>query len=306
MQLPKEVQINEVGIRDGLQLENKILSIDEKVDLIVKLAEANVKNIEFGSFVNPKLVPQMANSKEVFERIKDMKGMRFIGLVPNMKGLENAIEAGVKHVNFVFSASNTHNLQNVKKTTEESLEEYKKIYKLASDNEVTLDCIIATAFGCPFEGMTPKERIVSIVDELIGKGVNLLSLADTTGMANPKQVFDTCLEVSNKWPSKQLNLHLHNTRGMGLANVLAGMKAGVTSFDAALGGLGGCPFAPGATGNICTEDTVHMLKGMGIETKINLDKLIEAAMLLKEYIGHELPGQVIKAGKSSKRYTVKQ
>lgn len=304
MQLPKEVQINEVGIRDGLQLEEKILSVEEKVDLIEMLAKANVQCIEFGSFVHPKFVPQMANSSEVFDRVKNMDGIRFIGLVPNLKGVQNAIAAGVKHVNFVFSASNTHNLQNVKKTTEQSLEEYKEIYKLCNENGLTVDCVIATAFGCPFEGTTPKERVLSIVDQLIQIGVNTISLADTTGMTNPKQVFELCKTVLDKWPEQKFNLHFHNTRGMGLSNVLAGMEAGITSFDAALGGLGGCPFAPGATGNICTEDVVHMLEEMGINTNINLDLLIDASKKLREYVGHELPGQVVKAGKSSRRYPV--
>ncbi|OMP65964.1 hydroxymethylglutaryl-CoA lyase [Domibacillus epiphyticus] len=305
MKLPSTIQINEVGLRDGLQLESMIMSIDQKIKLIDALIKANVKTIEFGSFVHPKLVPQMKNTKEVFQLLAEKKkDVTFIALIPNLKGAVLAAEAGVERVNTVLSASNTHNLQNIKKSTQQSLEDFAAIKDYCDEKEILLDCTIATTFGCPFEGTISEDRILSIIDELIRTGVNVLSLADTTGIANPKQVFDLSSKVLEIWPDQPFNLHFHNTRGMGLTNVLAGAQAGINSFDASLGGLGGCPFAPGATGNICTEDVVHMLEEMGIDTAISLDGLLEASRMLRNILGHELPGQILKSGKSSKLYPV--
>lgn len=304
MKLVDEVTIYEVGLRDGLQLESKIISIEEKLEVFVLLREAKVKEIEFGSFVHPKLVPQMANTSQLYSHIRKYQDMELVALVPNLKGLEIAKDNNVKSVNYVLSASNTHNEQNVRQTTEESLNNFKYLSQFATDNEIALSVTVATSFGCPFEGSVPQKRVMNIVDELLSHNIKRITLADTTGMANPKQVYELTKEVVNEWRNFEFGCHFHNTRGMGLANIVAGMEGGISIFDASLGGIGGCPFAPGATGNVCTEDVVHMLEEMGIKTSIDLDKLLEASDKLRNILGHDLPGQVAKAGKSSRLYPV--
>lgn len=263
MKLPDQVTIYEVGLRDGLQLESKVLTVDEKVEIFSLLQKANVSEIEFGSFVHPKLVPQMANTAAFHEHLKSYPELSLIALVPNLKGLELAKQTGVKSVNYVFSASNTHNEQNVRQTTEQSLKNFKHLSQFASDNEINLNVTVATSFGCPFEGPVPRQRIMNLIEQLLLHNIKRITLADTTGMANPKQVYQLTKEVVNEWKNVEFGCHFHNTRGMGLANILAGLEAGITVFDASLGGIGGCPFAPGATGNVCTEDVVHMLEEMG-------------------------------------------
>lgn len=305
MNLPRSIEINEVVLRDGLQLEDKVLTADEKKTLFDLLVKANVQTLEFGSFVHPKLVPQMANSGELFELISEgTDQVELIALIPNLKGAQIAQEKGVKKVNFVFSASDTHNQQNVQKTTEESLAELHGIAAYCKEHAVVLSVSIATTFGCPFEGEVKKERIQWILDGLMPLGIETITLADTTGMANPQQVYDLISELKSRFPEQSFNLHFHNTRGMGLANMLGAMKAGITRFDASLGGLGGCPFAPGATGNICTEDVVHMLHSMGIETGLSLDKLLDASRMLQQLVGHETPSYVLKAGPYDRKYPV--
>jgi hydroxymethylglutaryl-CoA lyase len=292
-------------LRDGLQLEDKILTVDEKYDLAVRLIEADVPSLEMGSFVHPKFVPQMANTGELFERLLEKYGSNnFITLVPNLKGAQRAIEHGLSQLNFVFSASNTHNLQNVRQTTEESLDQFEAIKEFCDKHTIKLDVSIATTFGCPFEGQIAENRIQFIVKRIIESEPNIVTLADTTGMANPKQVYRLMKRLMEEYPDTRFNLHFHNTRGMGLSNLLAGMEAGVRSFDTSLGGLGGCPFAPGATGNVCTEDVVHMLHSMGIKTGINLDELIDTSARLRDILGHELSSSVLKAGKYDRRYPV--
>lgn len=305
MNLPKRVKINEVVLRDGLQLEDIVLTIDEKKILFDQLVEAKVQTVEFGSFVHPKLVPQMANSGELFELIsKEADSMDLIALIPNLKGAKNAQGKGVKKLNFVFSASNTHNQQNVRKSTDESLEELKDILHYCNAHTMKLSVSIATTFGCPFEGEVKKDRIHWILDQLSPLEIETITLADTTGMANPQQVFDLVSELVSKFPEQQFNLHFHNTRGMGLANIIGAMCAGITSFDASLGGLGGCPFAPGATGNICTEDVVHMLHSMGIETGLSLEGLMNASQMLQKFVGHATPSYVLKAGPYDRKYPI--
>jgi hydroxymethylglutaryl-CoA lyase len=304
MKLVEQVTINEVGLRDGLQLESKVLSVDEKLDVFHLLQKANVSEIEFGSFVHPKLVPQMANTAELYTHLKKFQDKKLVALVPNLKGIEIAKENGVKSVNYVLSASNTHNQQNVRQTTEQSLENFKYLSQFASDNDIFLNVTVATSFGCPFEGMVPPQRIMNILEDLQLHNIKRITLADTTGMANPKQVYQLTKELVNEWRNFEFGCHFHNTRGMGLANILAGLQAGITIYDASLGGIGGCPFAPGATGNVCTEDVVHMLEEMGVNTSINLDKLIMASNKLRDLLEHDLPGQVAKAGKSSRLYPI--
>lgn len=304
MKLVEDVTIYEVGLRDGLQLEDKVLTVGEKMDLFSLVREANVAEVEFGAFVHPRLVPQMANSAEFYSHIKQYGDIELVALVPNLKGLEIAKENGVKSVNYVLSASNTHNEQNVRQTTEESLNNFKFLSQFAAENNIALNVTVATSFGCPFEGSVSEKRIMNIIDTLLLHNIKRITLADTTGMANPKQVYNLTKAVVNEWRNFEFGCHFHNTRGMGLSNILAGLEAGIKLYDASIGGIGGCPFAPGATGNVCTEDVVHMLEEMGVKTSIDLDKLLDASRKLKEILGHDLPGQVAKAGKSSRLYTV--
>ena len=302
MKLVDQVTIYEVGLRDGLQLESKVLSVDEKLDVFHLLKQAKVPEVEFGSYVHPKLVPQMANTSEFFTQLNNFKDIELVALIPNLKGLELAKQNGVRSVNYVVSASNTHNEQNVRQTTEQSLENFKYLSQFASENDINLNVTVGTSFGCPFEGQVSQQRIMNILDNLLLHNIKRITLADTTGMANPKQVYELTKEVVNEWRNFEFGCHFHNTRGMGLANIVAGLEAGITIYDSSLGGIGGCPFAPGATGNVCTEDVVHMLEEMGVQTSIDLDKLIQASNRLKDLLGHDLPGQVAKAGKSSRLY----
>ncbi|MEI4768739.1 hydroxymethylglutaryl-CoA lyase [Psychrobacillus sp. FJAT-51614] len=305
MNFPKRIQINEVVLRDGLQLEKKIVSVKEKKMLFDQLVKARLETIEFGSFVHPRLVPQMANSGELYSLISDeYKLLTMIALIPNLKGAVNAYSHGVKQVNFVFSASDTHNLQNVHKRTEESLKELETIQAFCTQKNIELNVSIATTFGCPFEGEVPTERIKSVLTKVISMHVKTITLADTTGMANPQQVYDLLVSLRSDFPEQKFNLHFHNTRGMGLSNILAGMQAGVDSYDTSLGGLGGCPFAPGATGNVCTEDVVHMLHSMGIETGLSLDELITASETLTKIVEHETPSYIRKAGPYNRKYPI--
>jgi len=302
---PKRVQINEVVLRDGLQLEKKIVSINEKKLLLDHLIKAQVKTVEFGSFVQPKLVPQMANTGELYSLLSDgYKDLTLIALIPNLKGTEIAYSHGVKEVNFVFSASDTHNLQNVHKRTAESLKELEEIQAFCLKKNIELSVSIATTFGCPFEGEVPTEKIKSILAKVISFHVKKITLADTTGMANPKQVYDVLISLRSDFPDQKFNLHFHNTRGMGLSNILAGMQAGVDSYDTSLGGLGGCPFAPGATGNVCTEDAVHMLHSMGIETGLYLEELITASETLTQIVEYETPSYIRSAGSYNRKFPI--
>ncbi|KIL45145.1 hydroxymethylglutaryl-CoA lyase [Jeotgalibacillus soli] len=305
MELPKKVFINEVVLRDGLQLEKKIVSLNEKKSLFDQLTKANITMIEFGSFVHPKLVPQMANSGDLYSDLsKEKQNANLVALVPNLKGTEKAHDYGVERVNFVFSASNTHNLQNVHKSTEDSLKELARIQDFCSKQDITLYVTIATAFGCPFEGEVSPNRVKSLVEEVSSLNVEMITLADTTGMANPYQVYNLMKEVRSLYSNQQFGLHFHNTRGMGLSNILAGIQAGINSYDTALGGLGGCPFAPGATGNVCTEDVVHMLHSMGIDTGIRLEELLVASALLNKIVEHDTPSYILKAGTFDRKYPI--
>jgi hydroxymethylglutaryl-CoA lyase len=299
MNLPNSVTICEVGLRDGLQNEKLTLTTDEKLELLGYIQDAGIKLIEIGSLVNPKTVPQMADTGEVYARLSKRNDTEYRVLVLNQKGLERAVDAGMKKVKIARSVSEAHQKSNANSTPHEILEKFAIMAEFAKANGVTLSGAMATAFGCPFEGSIPIERLKTITKEFLSIGVTELSMSDTTGMANPVQVYRQCAEMMETFPQVMWNLHFHNTRGMGLANVVAGMQVGITRYDASFGGLGGCPFAPGASGNIATEDVLHMLGEMGVETGVNLDKMIEAAKRLQQMVGHELSGTIIKAGKVS-------
>jgi hydroxymethylglutaryl-CoA lyase len=293
-----KVDIFEVVARDGLQNEARFVETADKIALIDKLSLSGVAKIEVTAFVSPKAVPNMRDAAEVMAGITRNAAVIYSALVPNLRGAEAAIASAAQEVNLVFSASESHNKANVRMTCEESLTALNAIVAACTSAHMPANVSIATSFGCPFEGMIPAARVLGFVEHCVKMGVSSVTLADTTGMANPAQVEALIGDVLARFPDMPLTLHFHDTRGMGLANVFAAYRAGARRFDAALGGIGGCPFAPGATGNICTEDTVHMFEQMGVETGVNLPKLLEIAKTLPALVGHDTFGAVLKAGRS--------
>lgn len=289
--IPAAVSIREVGPRDGLQNEEPV-SVDDRVRLVDALSRTGLRRIEAGAFVHPKAIPPMAGSDEVFARIERVPGVRYSALVPNVRGVERAVAAGADEVEVVVSASTTHNERNVRRSTDESMQAVPELVAIAHGSGIPVQGIVATAFGCPYEGDVDPARVTALVGAYLDAGCDSVCLGDTTGMATPARVWD----VLGRLPGCDLTLHLHNTRGTGLANVLAGLEAGVTSFDASVGGMGGCPYAPGATGNVVTEDLVHMLEDMGVATGVDLSALVGCAVMAEDIVGRELPSQVLRAG----------
>lgn len=295
--------INDVAVRDGFQMEKSFVPTATKVSLIDQLSRTGLAKIEVTSFVSPKAVPALADANEVLAAIERVPGVTYVALVPNPRGVENAAAAPRKpdELNGVMSASETHNRANINRTHAQSLAEVPAMVRAAHGAGMKLTMSLSTTFGCPFEGRVAEDAVLRFVEALLEAGVDGISLADTTGMANPRQVRDLAARVLERFPARDeafYTLHFHNTRGMGLANVLAGIEAGVRSFDGSIGGLGGCPFAPGATGNICTEDMVNMLEDMGYDAGVDLERLIACARRLPAIVGHDTPGQVAKAGPS--------
>ncbi|MCD4713915.1 MAG: hydroxymethylglutaryl-CoA lyase [Clostridiales bacterium] len=299
MKFPEFINICEVGPRDGLQNEATILSVEDKVELIERAVDAGYKTIEIGSLVHPKAIPSLADTEEVFKRLKLHEDIEYRALVTNLRGVQRAVNAGVQKVKLTVSASESHNLSNFNRSTMETIDQFKACISFASENNIEVSAAISTAFGCPFEGSISIERIESVIEKLIELGVNEISLSDTTGMANPRDVYEKCNYMIIHYPEIKWNLHFHNTRDMGLANVLAAMNAGIVNFDAAFSGIGGCPYAPGATGNLCSEDLVHMCENMGIKTGVDIDKAIQLAKRVREMIGHSTESYMLRAGKSS-------
>jgi len=296
--MSKDIIFQEVAPRDGLQIESTWVPTDDKVRLIDAFSTMGFGRIEVTSFVSPKAVPALRDADEVFARITRAPSVIYVGLVANLRGAERAIAAEADEINFVLSASETHNMANVRMASDQSLAAFRAVAERAKDAGALLNGSIATTFGCPFEGRIREDRVLEIVDAYRALGADGITLADTTGMANPAQVRRLVGRVLERVPAEALTLHFHNTRGLGLANVLAAREAGAIRFDAALGGLGGCPFAPGASGNICTEDAVNMAEEMGIATGIDLPALIALSRTLPALLGHDLPGQVMKAGRN--------
>jgi hydroxymethylglutaryl-CoA lyase len=293
--LPSTVSVREVGPRDGLQNEEPVAT-DAKVALIDALSRTGVSRIEAVSFVHPKAIPQMADADAVWSQIDRAAGVRYSALVPNLRGAQRALDAGFTEIEAVVSASDTHNSRNVNRSTDESLDEIAQLVALAHDRGAICQVIVSTAWGCPYEGDVPVDRVVGVAGRAVADGADAISFGDTTGMATPTRVTHLVGEFRSAYAGTPLNLHFHNTRGTGLANVLAALQLGVADFDASVGGLGGCPYAPGATGNVCTEDFVHMVEDMGIDTGIDLDAMVEAAREAERLIGHTLPSQVLRAG----------
>jgi hydroxymethylglutaryl-CoA lyase len=294
--MARKVTVTEVGPRDGFQIERDFIPTASKIALINQLVDAGLPIIEFSSFVSPRAVPQLADAAEVLAGIDRSRGTKLAALVPNARGAERAAAAGVDEIRVFVSASETHNRKNVNRSVEESLNGFADVMRIANDAGIPVEGAIATAFGCPFEGEVPVEQVGYIARRFRDLGMTGVGLGDTTGMATPPLVAERCRHLKEHVPELPIALHFHNTRGIGLVNVMAGLAEGIDIYEASFAGLGGCPFAAGATGNICTEDLVYMLHEMGIETGIDLDKLCAAARHAEEVIGRSLPGQVMKAG----------
>ena len=300
--MSKRLYIQEVATRDGFQIESNFVATEQKIALIDRLSETGLAKVEVTSFTSPKAIPNLRDAEEVMRGIRRAPGVEYTVLVPNVKGCERALACEVDEINLVMSASDTHGLANLRMTPEQSLLQFREIIEATRGSEVFINASLSTTFGCPFEGEVAEQRVYELVQRLLEIGIQGITLCDTTGMADPAQVERICSAVLKRWPRTQFTAHFHNTRGMGLANALAALNAGIDRFDASLGGLGGCPYAPGASGNICTEDLVHMFQRMGLDTGVDLDRLLQCAAGLPELVGHEVPGAVLKAGKSDRRY----
>ena len=301
--LPSQISLREVGPRDGLQNEDPVPT-DAKVELIDALSQTGVRRIEAVSFVHPKAIPQMADADEVWKRIARNDDVRYSALVPNLRGAQRALDAGFTEIEVVVSASDTHNRKNVNRSTEESLDDIAGLIASAHDAGATVQVIVSTAWGCPYEGDVPVERVVAVASRAARDGADGMSFGDTTGMATPSRVQRVVGEFRSAHSDMPLNLHFHNTRGTGLANVLTALELGVADFDASVGGLGGCPYAPGATGNVATEELVHMVEDMGVATGVNLEAMIDAAATAERIVGRTLPSQVLRAGPRTRTINV--
>lgn len=300
---PKQVRLVEVGPRDGLQNEKQLLSVAERVRFVRALLDAGVRELEAGAFVSPRWVPQMAGSGDVFREVQAPEDARLYGLVPNKKGLEDALSAGVRAVAVFTAASETFARKNINATIDESFARFRELLPLAREAGVSLRGYVSTAFFCPYEGRTPPQKVAEVVARLFDElGVFEVSIGDTLGAATPTdiaRVLDALLPII---PKEKLALHLHDTRGTALANVVIGLSYGISAYDTSAGGLGGCPYAPSATGNLATEDLLYMLHGMGIETGISLDGVALASRRIGEVLGRELPSRVANAlGKKAQK-----
>jgi hydroxymethylglutaryl-CoA lyase len=293
--LPATVSIREVGPRDGLQNEDPVPT-EAKVRLLDALSHTGVKRIEAVSFVHPKAIPQMADADEVWKAAEKVDGVRYSALIPNSRGAQRALDAGFRDIEVVVSASDTHNRRNLNRSTDESLDDIAVLIDTLHAAGARIEVVVATSFGCPYEGDVDPARVASVVDRVVADGADRVAFGDTTGMATPPRVIAVVSRVREKHPDLPMLLHFHNTRGTALANMYAALELGVTEYDASVGGLGGCPYAPGASGNVATEEVVHMLHDMGIDTGIDLDALIGAARLAQEIVGRELPSGVLRAG----------
>jgi hydroxymethylglutaryl-CoA lyase len=297
-ELPQSVRIREVGPRDGLQNEPEVLSTDVKLRLIALLAVTGLRRIELTSFVRPDVIPQLADAGELLERISLPDSISASVLIPNERGLDRALQhrAKFQEINGFLSASETHNQKNVERSIAESLDGLRATFRRARDEGLRCEGVISTSFGCPYEGQVPVGRVLAIAQELAAAGAEEVGFGDTTGMANPLQVREFFTQARRTLPGVELTAHFHNTRGQGLANVLAALEAGIDSFESSFGELGGCPVPAGATGNIASEDLVSMLEQMGIATGIDLGRLIEASRAAQEALGRKLGSHVLTAG----------
>lgn len=297
-----QVEINEVVLRDGLQNEPEFVATEVKTRLADRLSRTGIRRLEVSSFVSPRAIPNLRDAAEVLNEIERVPGVRYTALVPNVRGAERALQSRVDEVNLVMSIGEQHNLANMRMTCAQSLGQFAEIMRVLEGSGVFVNGTLATTFGCPFEGRQSMERVLWGVEEYLALGIEGITIADTIGVANPRQVEQVVSTILNHHPGLPLTLHLHNTRDMGLTNALAAYDAGVRSFDSAMGGIGGCPYAPGATGNVCTEDLVHMFHQCGIPTGTELEALTAISRELPSLLGHEIPGFVMKAGNSDRLY----
>ncbi|WP_119154711.1 hydroxymethylglutaryl-CoA lyase [Caldimonas tepidiphila] len=297
----KRLYIQDVAVRDGFQIEPVFVPTADKVALIDGLSRSGLAKIEVTSFTSPKAIPALADAEAVLAQIKRRPGVEYAALVPNLRGCERALASRVDEINLVMSASETHNLANLRMSREQSLAQFEQIVALARGH-AQVNASLSTAFGCPFDGDIADARVLELLGRFATMGIDRVTLCDTTGVANPAQVERLCAAAKAAFPQIDFTAHFHDTRGMGLANALAALEAGIDRFDASLGGLGGCPFAPGASGNVCTEDLVHMFEAMGYDTGVDLEALIGLSRRLPALVGHEVPGQVMKAGPSTRRH----
>lgn len=295
MRFPERVTVYEVGPRDGLQNESRLVPTADKIAFVDALARTGLTRIEITSFVNPRWIPQLADAAEVARGVVRPPGVEFSALVPNRKGLDAALAAGMREIAVFLSASETHNKKNVNKSIADTLAAFDEVVPVARAAGASVRAYVSTVFGCPYEGEVDPQRTVDLVRALRGMGVYQVSLGDTVGVANPAQVERVLGLVLAEAPADELALHLHDTRGTALANCVVGLGLGITTIDASVGGLGGCPYAPGASGNLATEDLVAMLHAMGISTGVDLDALVGVARMAAAWVGHELPSKYLKA-----------
>ncbi len=294
-QFPKKVDVYEVGPRDGLQNELRTLATEDKARLIEALIDAGEKRIELTSFVSPRWIPQLADAEKLLSLVPRREGVMFSALVPNLKGLERAKEAGLQEAAVFLSVTESHSKKNINKSVAEAIATSTEVAREARAAGMRVRCYLSTVWGCPYEGITPVAKVIEVVKRLADVGFYQLSLGDTIGVGTPTQTAEIVGEISKLVPLEQIALHLHDTRGTALANALIGLSMGITTFDSSIGGLGGCPYAPGAAGNLSTEDLVYMLQGMGVDTGIDLPKLVLAGELGQELIGRKLPGKYLQA-----------
>lgn len=297
----ERLHIQEVCVRDGFQIEPVFIPTDRKVALIDALSRTGLSKIEVTSFASPKAIPALADAEEVMRRIDRVPGVEYAALVPNVRGAQRALACAVDELNLVMSASASHNQANLRMSRQQSLAQFAEVVAVVA-GRAQINASLSTAFGCPFDGDVPDAQVMDLVQNFVDLGITRIALCDTTGMANPAQVRRLFGRAIERWPTVTFTAHFHDTRAMGLANALAALDVGVTRFDASLGGLGGCPFAPGASGNVCTEDLVHMFEAMGRHTGVDLERLLALARGLPDIVGHPVPGQVMKAGPASRRY----
>ena len=290
------IYFNEVATRDGFQIEPNFIPTDQKIELIDALSQCGYAKVEVTSFTSPKAIPMLKDAEEVMSRIQRNPKVEYSVLVPNLRGAQRALDSKADELNLVMSTSETHNRSNLRMGREESFSALREVIEYIN-GRIPINVSLSTAFGCPMEGDVPQDVVMDYVSRFNNLGVRGVTICDTTGMAQPVQVKKMIDALHNQLKHLQLTMHFHNTRGMGLANILASVESGITRFDGSLGGLGGCPYAPGASGNVCSEDAIHMVDAMGYDTGIQLDALLSIAKRLPQIVGHDVPGQVAKAGR---------
>lgn len=302
--LPERVEIYEVGPRDGLQNETAFVPTSDKLRLIEALAVAGLRRIEATSFVHPRWIPALADGDAVAAGLHERPGVRYSALVPNQRGLSRAVATGMKEVAVFMSASETHNQRNINKSRDEALAAFEPVFAICADAGIAVRAYVSVVWGCPYEGDVAPDEVARIAARLLEMGAYEISLGDTIGVGTPTQTKRVLDAVAARLPLDRVAMHMHDTRGTALANCLIGLQHGVRIFDASIGGLGGCPYAPGASGNLATEDLVYMLHGMGIETGVDLDRLVEAGLLAQELLGRKLPGRALAALSAGRKASV--